>query len=551
MMRAPRIPGPAAGSIRRPGSRPAPRAAASVPSLTRKTHPLAAAAVCIALAWAAPAARAQATLPTDFVDELVVGGLDQPVGMAFLPDGRLLFVEQARARIRLIVNGALAAVDPVVVVPNVRTIGPERGLLGIAVDPGFPARPYVYVHCNDSSSLIVRITRFTLGGDLGFTGDGSLTIATSTRRDVINNAPDVQANHNGGTVRFGPDGMLYASLGEDAAECAAQDTSGLRGVILRLDVSGIPSGGGAAPHRSLIAAPGNPFPNGGLNARLIWAFGLRNPFRFHIDPLDGVLYIGDVGEAAWEELDRAPSGGLDFGWPRFEGPDPRDAACALTLPATAPIHSYGHNAGVVIITAGPYRRPTGATRPFPGEYVGDVLISDYYNGFLRRLKGSGTSWAIADPVPGQPGADRWATGLENVSDYAVAPDGTLWYCRQSDGGIGATGQIRRIASTRVTAVEGAPASPRVSFARPYPSPARNTVRFSYMLAEAAETELVLLDLSGRLVRAIAPRALQAGGPHEHTWDGRDRDGRALPAGVYRAVLRAGGERVERRVTLVR
>ena len=274
MNRAPRIASLAAGTTGCPGWRLARPAATSgcatpeqmaldtVPSFLRASGlsaSTAAAGAARRIAWravafaflvlapAAPPARAQATLPDDFVDELVVGGLDLPVGMAFLPDGRLILVEQKSARIRLVVNGALAAVDPVVVVPGVRIVGPERGLLGITVDPGFPARPYVYVHCNDSSSLIIRITRFTVGGDLAFTGNGSLTIATSTRRDVINNAPDAQGNHNGGTVRFGPDGMLYASLGEDAAECAAQDTSGLRGVILRLDVSGIPAGGGSAP----------------------------------------------------------------------------------------------------------------------------------------------------------------------------------------------------------------------------------------------------------------------------------------------------------------
>src|SRR5436309_972007 len=121
------------------------------------------------------------------------------------------------------------------------------------------------------------------------------------------------------SMAFLPDGRLYASFGEDAAGCAAQDTSGLRGVVLRLDVSRLPPGPGGPPAPGLITPPGNPFPNGGLHARLIWAFGLRNPFRFHVDPLDGTLYIGDVGQSRWEELDRAAGGGQDFGWSRFEG----------------------------------------------------------------------------------------------------------------------------------------------------------------------------------------------------------------------------------------
>jgi glucose/arabinose dehydrogenase len=328
-------------------------------------------AACVYLALAVPrAASAQAVLPTGFADQLVVGGLSFPTGIAFLPDGRLLFVEQNSARIRLLVNDALAATDPVATVPNVR-IGGERGLLGIAVDPGFPARPYVYVHCNDASALVVRISRFTVGGDLTFTGNGSLTINTATRYDLIASVPDLNSNHNGGTLRFGPDGMLYASFGEDDAGCAAQDTSGLRGVILRLDVSRLPAGGGGPAPRALITPPGNPFANGGLNARLIWAFGLRNPFRFHIDPLNGALFIADVGESQWEEIDRAPAGGLDFGWVRFEGPELHDATCALALPATPPIHYYDRSGTTAAsISAGLYRPPAGAARPFPGEYEG-------------------------------------------------------------------------------------------------------------------------------------------------------------------------------------
>ncbi len=513
---------------------------------------LAAAPACaLLLACAAPCARAQATLPDEFADELVVAGLALPAGMSFLPDGRLLFVEQKTARIRLIVNDALAAVDPVAVVPNVRT-GAERGLLGIAVDPGFPARPYIYVHCTDASALVVRVTRFTLGGDLTFTGNGSLAIDPSTRYDLIANVPDSAPQHNGGTLRFGPDGMLYASFGEDGEGCAAQDTSGLRGVILRLDVSSLPPGGGGPPHPGLITPPGNPFPNGSLNARLIWAFGLRNPFRFHIDPLDGALYIGDVGEDVWEEVDRAPAGGLDFGWSRFEGPMVNDASCALTLPATSPIHAYQRSSErAAVMTAGPYRRPPGASRPFPAEYEGDVFFSDFYDGFLRRLEGSGTSWVIAPPVPGQVDPDSWATGLTSVGDYAVGPDGSLWYCRQYITFSTPSGEIRRIVSTRITNVPRTVAPAGLRFAPVYPSPSPGAVHLAYTLAEPAEVALVVLDLNGRIVRRLVPRAVEAAGTHDRLWEGRDDRGRALPAGIYLALLTAGGERVERRVALVR
>jgi len=515
---------------------------------------LAALATCVVPELSAPpAARAQTIVPAGFADQLVVGGLSLPVGVAFLPDGRLLIVEQKTARIRLIVNDALAAIDPVATVPAVRTDFFERGLLGIAVDPGFPARPYVYVHCNDADAFVIRITRFTIGGDLSFTGDGSLTIDPATCYDLIASIPDNDDRHNGGTLRFGPDGMLYASLGEDHGGCAAQDTSGLRGVILRLDVSRLPPGPGGPPAPDLITPPGNPFPNGGLNARLIWAFGLRNPFRFGVDPTDGALYIGDVGAVEWEEVDRAPAGGLDFGWARFEGPALRNVTCALTQPQTTPIYAYDRTAfpKAAIICAGVYRAPAGASLPFPTEYEGDVFISDYYEGFMRRLKGSGETWSLAPPVPGQAGPENWADGLGGVSDYAVGPDGSLWYCRQYVNLYAPSGEIRRIVAPSSTAVPPALSSGSLGFAPPYPSPAAGPVHFAYTLSAAAEVELVIFDLRGRIVRWLIAHENQGAAPHDRVWDGLDDGGRAAPAGLYLARLTAGGERSERRVALIR
>jgi glucose/arabinose dehydrogenase len=511
---------------------------------------LAALAATLALS-SARVASAQATLPTGFTDQLVIGGLSNPTGMAFLPDGRLLLVEQFSGRIRLLVNGALAATDPVAVVPSVRS-GGERGLLGIAVDPGFPARPYVYVHCDDSNAFVIRITRFTVGGDLAFTGNGSLTIDPASRRDVITGIPDVNSNHNGGTVHFGPDHMLYASFGEDGMGCAAQDTSGLRGVILRMDVSGMPAGGGSPPSQALIAPPDNPFSSGGLDGRLIWAFGLRNPFRFHIDPLNGALLIADVGEDTWEEIDRAPTGGLDFGWERFEGPALRDAGCALTLPETAPIYAYQRGPDpTATISGGVYRAPAGATQRFPGEYDGDYFFSEYYSGIMRRLKGSGTSWSIAPPAPGQVDPNNWATGLQEVSDYALGPDGSLWFCRQFTSPSTPTGQIRRIVYTGTAGTPAPPPALGPQFAAPYPSPASGTTHFRWTLSEPTVVTLEICDLEGRIVRRLVGPESEDARAYTRAWDGRDDRGRLLPAGVYRAVLTAGGRTLEHRTTRVR
>jgi glucose/arabinose dehydrogenase len=387
--------------------------------------------------------HAQATLPTGFTDQLVVGGFSAPVGMAFLPGGRLIVIEQVTGRVRLIVNGQIVSPE-IGTVPSVNTSGGERGLLGIAVDPAWPARPYLYTHNTHASSPPrIRISRFTVTGDLAGTGNQLLAFDPATRYDLLNNIPDDANNHNGGTLRFGPDNMLYVSVGEDATPCAAQDTSTMRGVILRLDVSRLPAGAGGPADPSLITPADNPFTSGTGYHRLIWAYGLRNPFRFHIDPATRALLIADVGQNVWEEVDFAPQGGMNFGWPILEGNAPFSSSCPAVGPLTGPILVFDHNEGNAVISGGVYRRPAGAPNGYPPVYEGDYFCSDYYSGSMWRLRNSGGTWSLAAPVAGQPTSRYWATGLNAVPDYLVGPDGAVWYCKQS------TGQIRRIVSDSI------------------------------------------------------------------------------------------------------
>ncbi|MGH7742336.1 MAG: PQQ-dependent sugar dehydrogenase, partial [Candidatus Eiseniibacteriota bacterium] len=266
--------------------------------------------IAIACAVLQSPANAQPLLPTGFQDQPVVGGFNYPVGLAALPDGRVFVIEQFSANVRLIVNDALSSTDPVCVVDQVNASGGEQGLLGIAVDPGWPGRPYLYVHCDASvPGNTIRLSRYTVTGDLSFTGSGALSVDPASRRDLITDLPDTAPNHNGGTLRFGIDGRLYDSMGEDAQSCLAQDDSTLHGVILRLDVSRLPATPGGPPAIDIITPPDNAqVGSSNLRRRLIDVWGLRNPFRFQIDPLDGSRFIGDVGESAYEEVDRAASG---------------------------------------------------------------------------------------------------------------------------------------------------------------------------------------------------------------------------------------------------
>jgi hypothetical protein len=345
-------------------------------------------------------------------------------------------------------------------------------------------------------------------------------------------APNNAGNHNGGTLRFGKDGMLYSSLGEDAVRCAAQDSVSLRGVILRLDVTRLPSGGGGPPAKSLITPlSGNPFsfhPN--PNARLVWLLGLRNPFRFQVDQPTGDLYITDVGENTWEEIDRAPVGGMNFGWPDFEGPAPLSNSCTdANSNFTAPIGYYNRSGFTAsIIGAGVYHRAaTGADR-FPPLYEGNYFYNDYFDGFLRRMKGSGNSWSAAPSVPGQPNGTDWGLGFEHVSDWATGPTGALWYVKQSDENYSEdTGEIHKIVFPQpLSAPDEAPALLLPLIA----SPAVETARFPFALASPGRVTIAALR-PDRQTGAHVDRWRNArGGPQTPVfWDGRDASGRLAGA----------------------
>jgi len=390
-----------------------------------------------------------ATVPDDFSDSLVVSGFNQPVGFAFLPDGRALVIEQRTAEIRLVVNGGIGSVDPLITVPNVNSFGNERGLLGIEVDADWPARPYIYIYYSHAGTGTNYLSMYEATGDLSDPLSSNLQIIPGSLYHLLTDIPDNATNHNGGTVRVGPDKMLYVSIGDDADQCTAQQHDDLRGVILRLDTALMPGIGSGPPAKADITPSGNPFIGINPNTRLTWCYGLRNPFRFNIDPVTGDLFIADVGLFTYEEINQA-QGGENFGWPFREGPLTRTPG-GCSEPGgpggstyDGPIGWYdrpGFSASIV--SGGLYRQVSWPLDDsFPPEYEGDCFFVEYYQGWMRRLTWDGSQWGPAAPVAGQPSADNWAEGLDFASDFLVGPDGALWYLLQfgSSGG-----ELRRIA----------------------------------------------------------------------------------------------------------
>ena len=482
-----------------------------------------------------------AQLPDGFTDQLVYQDLPTPVDMEFLPDGRILVADQWNAKIRLI-SGDSSWV--VLTIPDV-TFEFERGLVGIAVDPNWPTDPYVYAHVTRNNHFI-HILRFTATPPYN---NPLIPFSLTNEYTILEEIPDAKLIHNGGTLEFGPDSMLYVSAGDDGVECAAQDTTSLDGVILRLDISGLPSSGTGPPAKSLITPSDNPFvtsPN--VNMRLIYCYGLRNPWRFSIDEVTGALYIGDVGEVDFEEINEA-YGGENFGWPFREGSLVRNPpACSEpggmgASTYDAPITAYDHMGGSAAINGGILYRPTGGPFDFPPEYTGSLFYSDYLDQFIRVMdKDSTGTWAPKDSVSGQPNGEDW--GLLNwfVADWEIGPDGALYYTWQYNGAYQASpGDIRRVIYSDYPV--DVPVNLTGPTLRAFPNPVMGSQTVRMQLAGGhGRCTVDVFSVTGQRVRSLDTVDLIDGQVGQFAWDKRNDYGQEVPSGVYfmRARFLSGG-----------
>jgi glucose/arabinose dehydrogenase len=478
------------------------------------------------------------------VDDVLLGGLDQPNSLAFLPDGRALFVERVSGKVRMLVGGQLALSDPCVVVDSLTT-DLERGLQGIAVDPRWPAFPYVYVAHTIAGSRMVLV-RYTASGDLSDPAGTHLWL--DSRRVIVHDMVDAFPRHNGLGLRFMLDGTLLLSTGDDFTSCYAQIAGSLRGTLLRMDVTRVPAGPGGPPPRAILIPPGNPTVGPDSNACLEYVKGLRNPWRFHVDALTGDVLLADVGENAQDEIDEIKPGN-NYGWPWREGtlvlanatcPEPPNGL--FTAPIVTPVRAEGF---IALLTAGVYRPPTGGSANWPSLYQGSLFYSDYFFGLMRRAVRSGSTWVTPSPVPGQPSASDWGTGFRQCSDFGVGPDGSLWWLKASDdANTPSSGSIHRVRYTGT--VDVPPDHTRERTLRAAPNPFRESVTFDAHTGAGGTPDVEVFDLGGRRLRRL--QASEAGSV---VWDGRADDGASVPAGLYLARVRAGETTVTTRVLRVR
>jgi glucose/arabinose dehydrogenase len=301
---------------------------------------------------------------------MVLEGLESPIGVTNAGDGsgRLFIIEQA-GRIRIIQDGVLLTVPFLDIVDRVDCCG-ERGLLGLAFHPEYPQNGYFYVNYTTilDGQLTTIIARYQVSGDPNFSEPAT--------EKVLLSQPQPYPNHNGGGLAFGPDGTLYIALGDGGSggdpEGNAQNLNTWLGKLLRIDVN----------NGDPYAIPlDNPFAGGG-GLPEIWAYGLRNPWRFSFDRLTGDLYIGDVGQGSWEEIDYQPAGspgGENYGWDYYEGNHPYEGTPPPGVEFVFPVAEYPHGPDVSVTGGYVYR---GAALP---AWNGVYLYGDYASGRVRGL----------------------------------------------------------------------------------------------------------------------------------------------------------------------
>ena len=344
-------------------------------------------------AW--PAVTAQpATAGTPFTAEPIVTGLGQPVAFTFAPNGRIFYVERDTEQVRI--YNPLTEEDRLfVAVPSVNSAG-ERGVLGVALHPAYPDRPFVYVFATRSTdgSLKNQILRYTNRNGTG-----------RDRRTIFSSRATSASIHNGGHIRFGPDNELYAVVGEGGERALAQDRRDPRGKILRMTPLG-------------KRPDDNP-----LRRSKVFAYGIRNSIGFDFDPVTGELWETENGPECNDEVNHIPNGGRNFGWGPREScgslPTPRDTNNSGPRPRVLPELWF---TDTVAITGLTFCDGCGLTNS-----ADDLFFGDYKFGQIRRVPldaGRDTVNGVGSVVYDHGGG---VLGME------TGPDGSIYF--SDDGGI--------------------------------------------------------------------------------------------------------------------
>jgi glucose/arabinose dehydrogenase len=463
----------------------------------------------------------------------VAGGFDYPVYVASPPGDDRLFVVEQQGVVKIVRNGiiyspAFLDISTLVYPPSPAE---ERGLLGIAFHPDFAANGFFYVKYNDLAWDTV-IARYEVSSNPNRADPGSGVILMT----IAQSGP----NHKGGTLLFGPnDGYLYIGMGDgggygDPLNHAQRDDV-LLGKMLRIDVDG------AFPY---AIPPGNPFAGPGLPLDEIWAKGFRNPYRWSFDRATGDLFIGDVGQSMWEEVDYQPAaskGGENYGWRLMEADDcydPPQGCNPDTL--VAPIHAYQHIYHCAVIGGYVYR---GSAIPgIQGTYFfGDFCTGSVWS--FRYQSGQVTQF-VDRTLELSP---KGEIGL--ISAFGEDHEGELYIVDRGEPG---TGEIYKIVAAAVGVEEDEGAAPvaGLRLAPAIPNPFRGTTRMTLATDSARDLVAAVYSATGQMIARLIPAPAGPATMHLE-WDGRDSRGARCAAGTYFVRVRAGEATAEQRLVLIR
>ncbi len=327
-----------------------------------------------------------AEVPSGFEVTTILEDINTATAFTFTPDGRILILDQT-GTILVVKDGQLLP-EPMLTV-EVDAFW-ERGLIGLALHPDFPEVPHLFInHTPGKPYTRHRISRFTVEGDRAIPDSEVILFEGDDQSKLGGGVPH---GHQGGPIRFGPDGKLYVALGEQTAGKPSQSIHSLLGKILRLNPDGsIPSD--------------NPFYTQTTGKyRSIWATGIRNPYGLDFHPLTGDLYENDVGQSTWEEINIIQRG-ANYGWPEAEGHSDNPGF-------TNPVHVYPPVIGRSI-TGGTFYR--GGTHPFPENYRNQYFFLDFMNHWIRILD------------PDAPETSKlFGKNFNGPVDIQTGPDGALY-----------------------------------------------------------------------------------------------------------------------------
>ena len=337
----------------------------------------------------------------------VAGGFSQPVHVAHAGDGsgRIFVVEQT-GRIRILDNGVVLP-SPFLDISAKLVCCGEQGLLSMAFPPGFASRKHFYVNYTRTPDGATVVARYRVS--VGNTNAGD-----PTSEEVVLTIPQPFTNHNGGQLAFGPDNNLYIGMGDGGGggdpQGNAQNPGTFLGKLLRIDVES-----GATPY----GVPGdNPFLQSAGFLPEIWAVGLRNPWRFSFDRGTGDLYIADVGQNNFEEIDVQSAGnpgGQNYGWNIMEGASCYNSSLCDTAGLTLPVSTYDHSKGCSITGGMVFR---GADFPV---LQGIYFYGDYCTGRVWGLRKNGAGWENAELLaPRSPPLNITTFGEDEAGNVYVA-----------------------------------------------------------------------------------------------------------------------------------